>query len=189
MWGPVSHKGGGRRPWGLVGGPWVPSGTRCACLRSMCVLSSTFSVLLVDNGRERWLFRARAPRRERSAARFLGRGPMPTRTRLRGTASQATVWRTRMSSGSSMVACGSWSTRWSSHMLERWCAQPPVPTATHWSRQSDVCGRYSGAYRSAGGRRPMQRRPDHDPSTHGRGRRGCYARSLANGPRGCGCRA
>lgn len=35
-----------------------------------------------------------------------------------------------MSSGSSMAAFGSWSTRWSSRMLERWCAQPP-PTHHH----------------------------------------------------------
>lgn len=39
-----------------------------------------------------------------------------------------------MSSGSSMAAFGSWSTRWSSHMLERWCAHRHQPITTHWPR-------------------------------------------------------
>jgi hypothetical protein len=50
---------------------------------------------------------------------------MLTRTDCAALRAQATSWRTPTSSGSSMAAFGSWSTRWSSHMLERWCAQPP----------------------------------------------------------------
>ena len=76
-----------------------------------------------------WRRVRRAAARARCAA-----APMPTRTDCAALRAQATSWRTPTSSGSSMAAFGSWSTRWSSHTLERWCAQPP-PTHHHpWPR-------------------------------------------------------
>ena len=71
-----------------------------------------------------------APRASRRRTRSCLAAPMPTRTDCAALRAQATSWRTPTSSGSSMAAFGSWSTRWSSHTLERWCAQPP-PTHHH----------------------------------------------------------
>ena len=71
------------------------------------------------------MWRRRCVAHTTHAPRRCAAAPMLTRTDCAALRAQATSWRTPTSSGSSMAAFGSWSTRWSSHMLERWCAQPP----------------------------------------------------------------
>ena len=132
----------------------------------------------------------RAAARARCAA-----APMPTRTDCAALRAQATSWRTPTSSGSSMAAFGSWSTRWSSHMLERWCAQPPPthhhPLATPPQLAADIlvpvrlqeaAGPCKGVV--------MTQEAAGAPCTRARaplGERGCYARSVANGARDGEC--